>query len=83
MNKMNTFILNNKGERNHRQIYPLDDKLKGFAIYDYDEKQAHHAFNSDFRQIKPGDRALVFGKDLKVKLIFRVTGTKKPGPRSP
>jgi hypothetical protein len=76
-NKMNTFILNNKEERPHREIYDLDDKLKGFAIYDYDEKQARHAFNSDFKEIKAGDRALVFGKDLKVKLIFRVTGTKK------
>jgi hypothetical protein len=74
---MNTFILNNKSERNHREIYPLDDELKGFAIYDYDERQAQHAFNSDFTLIQSGDRALVFGKDLKVELIFRVTGTKR------
>ncbi len=50
----------------------------------YDEKQARHAFNSDFKEIKPGDRALVFGKDRKVELIFRVTGTKKqPAPDLP
>ena len=74
---MNTFILNNKTERNHSEIYPLDDELKGFAIYDYDERQSQHAFNSDFTLIKPGDRALVFGKDLEVELVFRVTGTRK------
>ena len=74
---MNTFMLNNIDERPHREIYDLDENLKGFAIYDYDENQARHAFNTDFKEIQPGDRALVFGKDRKVELIFRVTGTKR------
>jgi len=74
---MNYFILNNKRERPHRSIYHLDDELKGFPIYDYDDKQARHAFNLDFQEMKAGSLALVFGSDLAVKDIFRVTGTKK------
>jgi len=75
-NKMNIFILNNKAfERRHREIYPLDDKLNGFAIYDYDDEQICR--NSDLARIEPGDFALVFGMDRKVKEIFRVTGTKR------
>ncbi len=33
-NKMKTFILNNIEERLHREIYDLDDNLKGFAIFE-------------------------------------------------
>ncbi|HVS82244.1 MAG TPA: hypothetical protein VHE60_10985 [Pyrinomonadaceae bacterium] len=76
-NKMKYFILNNKRERPHRSIYALDDELRGFPIYDYDDKQALHAFNLEFQEMKPGSLALVFGQDLMVKDIFRVTGTKR------
>lgn len=77
LKRMDTFILNNKSERNHREIYHLDDESKVFAIYDYDERQGRHAFNSDLVKITPGDRALVFGKDLKVEFVFRVVKTRK------
>jgi hypothetical protein len=72
-NKMNIFVLNNKAfERQHREIYPLDNKLEGFAIYDYDARQVGR--NPDLNMIRPGDLALVFGKDRTVKDIYRVTG---------
>lgn len=70
------FILNNKMERNHRHVYGMDDELNGVAIYDYDEFQAAHAFNKDFQEMRPGALALVFGNNLMVKAIVRVTGTK-------
>lgn len=72
---MNYFILNNKMERNHRDVYGIDDQFKGVAIYDYDEIQARHAFNTDFPEMRPGMFALVFGKDLMVKNIYQITGT--------
>ena len=74
---MSYFILNNKRERPHAEIYGRDNELAGVALYDYDDKQARHAFNRDFREVKPGTLALVFGKDRTVKNIFTVTGTKK------
>lgn len=74
---MSYFILNNKRERLHAEIYGRDNELGGVALYDYDDKQARHAFNLDFQEMKPGVLALVFGKDRTVKNIFRVTGTKK------
>ena len=73
--KVALFILNNKAfERRHREIYPLDKDRKGFAIYDYDEKQLRR--NGDLSKINAGDLALVFGKDRKVKDVFRVAGTR-------
>jgi hypothetical protein len=74
---MSYFILNNKRERLHAEIYGRDNELGGVALYDYDDKQARHAFNRDFQEMKPGTLALVFGKNRTVKNIFRVTGTKK------
>src|SRR5688572_2993119 len=74
---MSYFILNNKRERPHAEIYGRDNELEGIALYDYDDKQARHAFNRDFQELKPGTLALVFGKDRTVRNIFKVTGTKK------
>lgn len=73
---MSYFILNNKREA-HAEIYGRDNELVGVALYDYDDKQARHAFNRDFQEMKPGTLALVFGRDRTVKNIFRVTGKKK------
>ncbi len=74
---MTYFILNNKRQRPHHDIYPSDDELKGIPIYDYDDKQAARASSSDFQEMAAGSLALVFGKNLGVKDVFRVTGTKK------
>ena len=74
---MSFFILNNKRERPHQQIYPLDTELRGVPIYDYDDKQKARASNTDFQEMTAGNLALVFGKNLKVNKIFRITGTKK------
>lgn len=74
--KPDYFILNNIRQRPHQVIYPKD-ALQGVPIYDYDDKQAAHAFNSDFQEMLPGTLALIFGKDRRVKDIFRVTGTGK------
>jgi hypothetical protein len=74
---MSYFILNNIRERPHSDIYESDTHLHGIPIYDYDDKQARHAFNLDFQEMKAGSQALVFGRNRKVKDIYRVTGTKR------
>lgn len=74
---MSYFILNNKRDRPHAQLYDRDNQLKGLPIYDYDDKQARHAFNLDFQEMKAGSLAPVFGRDLTIKDIFRVTATKR------
>jgi hypothetical protein len=74
---MTYFILNNKRQRPHGIIYPLDNEFQGVPIYDYDDKQAARASNSDFQEMTAGSFALVFGKNLRVKDVFRVTCTKK------
>lgn len=74
---MSYFILNNIRERPHSDIYEPDNQLTGIPIYDYDDKQARHAFNKDFQEMKPRGLALIFGRDRKVKDIYRVTGTKR------
>src|SRR5437016_3270687 len=78
---MSFFILNNKRERPHQQLYSLDTELSGVPIYDYDDKQKARASNTDFQEMTTGSLALIFGKNLKVNKIFRITGTKKkPAP---
>ena|SRR5437588_8038364 len=74
---MSFFILNNKRERPHQDLYPLDAELRGLPIYDYDDKQKARASNTDFQEMTAGNLALVFGKNLKVDKVFRITGTKK------
>jgi len=74
---MTYYILNNKRQTPHGIIYALDSEFEGVPIYDYDDKQAVRASNSDFQEMTAGSLALVFGKNLRVKDVFRVTGTKK------
>jgi len=47
---MSYFILNNKRERPHAEIYGRDNELEGIALYDYDTNKRDTLLTAIFKR---------------------------------